>query len=220
MERHHLAFLAFLATLVASMGVTYALFSPAQMRPIRYAVYGLLWVFVGIAAFAVTRVSPASASTRRRAALVAVGYFAVLAYAGGLVIPAGGGVGDVGFRIAYLPPGWGPALLYQGNVVNLVLMPARVVGYLALSYLVYATVVDAAQAAVSGVVGLLSCVSCTWPVLGSVLTGVFGAGSALAGVATAYSYDISTAVFLVTVALLAWRPTLGGRDPDDGETPV
>jgi hypothetical protein len=219
MERHHVAFLLFLATLVASLGLTYALFTPAQFAPVRYGVYGLLWVFVGAAVLAVTRVSPASASTRRRAALVAVGYFAVLAYAGGLVIPAGS-AGDVGVRVAYLPPGWGPAVVYQGSLVNLVLMPARVVGYLALTYLVYATVVDAAQAAVSGVVGLLSCVSCTWPVLGSVLTGVFGAGSAVAGVATAYSYDISTAVFLVTVALLAWRPTIVGRGRDDGETPV
>jgi hypothetical protein len=219
MQRHHVAFLVFLGTLVASLGLVYALFTPAQFVPVRYGVYGLLWVFVGVAAVVFTRVSPAPSSTKRRAAAVAVGYFAVLAYAGGLVIPAAP-VGDVGARVAYLPPGWGPAVLYQGAVVNLVLMPARVVGYLALTYLVYATVVDAAQAAVSGVVGLLSCVSCTWPVLGSFLTGVFGAGSAVAGLATSYSYDISTAVFLVTVLLLAWRPTLGGRRRDDGETPA
>jgi hypothetical protein len=218
MERHHVAFLVFLATLVATLGVGYAVFSPAQFAPIRHGVYGLLWVFVGGAVLAVVDVAPASPSTKRRAALVAVGYFAVLAYAGGLVIPAG--ASGVGVRVAYLPPGWGPALLYQGSVVNLVLMPARVVGYLALTYLVYATVIDAAQAAVSGVVGLLSCVSCTWPVLGSVLTGVFGAGSAVAAVAAAYSYDISTAVFLVTVALLAWRPNLVDRGRGDGEAPV
>jgi hypothetical protein len=85
-------------------------------------------------------------------------------------------------------------------------MPARVVGYLALSYLVYATVIDAAGAAVSGILGLLSCVSCSWPILASLATAILGSGSALAASATALSYDLSTVVFLATVALLYWRP--------------
>jgi hypothetical protein len=91
-------------------------------------------------------------------------------------------------------------------------MPARVVGYLALAYLVYATVIDAAGSAVSGVLGLLSCVSCSWPILASLLTGVFGSSSALVAATFDLSYDVSTLVFVVTVALLYWRPFGFGGD--------
>ena len=82
----------------------------------------------------------------------------------------------------------------------------------------YATVIDAAGAAVSGVVGLFSCLSCSWPIVMSLLTGVFGGGSAIVATTFDLSYDISTAVFLVTVGLLYWRPlvagNLGGRRSD------
>jgi hypothetical protein len=85
-------------------------------------------------------------------------------------------------------------------------MPYKLVGYLALAYLVYATVLDAAGTVVSGSLGLLSCVSCTWPVVGSLVTSLFGSGSAVVVAATTWPYDISTAAFLATVALLTWRP--------------
>ncbi|MGM0590343.1 MAG: DUF7546 family protein [Halobacteriota archaeon] len=177
----------------------------ATLTPVRYTLYGLVWITVGIWAIVTTRVAPSNRRTKRVAALVAVGYFAVLAVAGGLVTAALPG-GSEGVRVVLLQPGWGPALIYNGDVVNLILMPARVVGYLALTYLVYATVVDAAGAAVTGVLGLLSCVSCSWPILASLATGVFGSGSALAAATTSLSYDLSTLVFVVTVALLYWRP--------------
>jgi hypothetical protein len=150
-------------------------------------------------------VPPTSTKTKRRAALVAVGYFALLAVAGGIVTTAIPG-GDAGLRVAFLPPGWGPALIYAGSLVNVILMPARLVGYVALAYLVYDTVIEASGAAVSGIVGLLSCVSCSWPVLASIASSVFGSGTALALTATSLSYDLSTLVFVVTVALLRWRP--------------
>jgi hypothetical protein len=170
----------------------------------RYALYGLVWVNVGLLVLQRVRVPPTSDRTRRRAAAVAVGYFAALAVAGGLVgLSAGPGMG---LSIGWLPPGWGPAVLYSGPLVTLVLMPARVIGYLALTYLVYATVVDASSAGVAGLLGLLSCVSCSWPILASIATGVAGAGSAIAAATQGLSYDISTAVFLLTVALLYWRP--------------
>jgi len=182
----------------------YSLLEPGSLQPLRFTLYGLLWVNVGAVAVAKTRLPSVGARTRRRAALLAVGYAALLAVAGGLV--RSGGVTADGFRVVLLQPGWGPAFVYSGELVNLVLMPARVVGYAALAYLLYATVLDAAGAAVSGVLGLLSCVSCSWPILASVATGVFGGGSALATAAISASYDVSTAVYLVTIALLYWRP--------------
>ena len=92
-------------------------------------------------------------------------------------------------------------------------VPARRVGDLALSCLVYATVIDAVGAAISGLLGLFACVSCTWPIVASVATGVVGGGSAAATVALGFSYDLSTAVFLATVGLLYWRPRFTDR-PD------
>jgi len=88
----------------------------------------------------------------------------------------------------------------------MVVIPYKLIGYLALTYLVYVTLLDAAGSAVGGVLGLLSCVSCTWPVLATIVTGVAGSGTALAGAVYAQSYDLSTVVFVVTVGLLYWRP--------------
>ncbi len=117
---------------------------------------------------------------------------------------------ETGLRLAYrsLPPGFGPALLYSGSVVSLNLFPYQVVGYAALAYLVYATVLDAAGSAVSGLLGLFSCVSCTWPVIGTVVAGLFGSGSAVYAFALSRSFLLSTLVFVSAVALLRWRPDL------------
>lgn len=177
----------------------------------RFALYGLLWVNVALWVFLRTDVPAASRSTKRRAAAVGVGYFALLAYTGGLV--AGGIPSEynyvAGFSVLWLPPGWGPALTFKSEFVRLILMPARVLGYLALAYLIYVTVIDAAGSAAPGLLGLFSCLSCSWPILASVGTVLFGGGSFVAVATTTYAYDVSTAVFLVTVALLSWRPSFG-----------
>lgn len=173
-------------------------------------VYALVWLNVGVWAVLRTDPPPASPRQRRTALGVAAGYFALLAVVGGLV-----SVGDAfspvdlpatGPRVAWLIPGWGPAVTYVGDLLTVALMPYKTVGYLALAYLVYATVLDAAGTAVSGVLGLLSCVSCTWPVLASLATSLLGGSSALALAVTNWSHEISTVVFVLTVALLHWRP--------------
>ncbi|WP_273834984.1 hypothetical protein [Halococcus sp. PRR34] len=172
---------------------------------IRYYVYPFIWINVGL--WALVRTDAPAASRRRRyaAGALAVGYFAVLAYAGGLV---GSGLGEMatGLRIAPLPPGQGPALIYGGEAIRLVLFPYRIVGYVALAVLVYATVLDVAGSAIGGVLGLFSCVSCTWPVIASFVGGVAGSSSAAANAALSGSYGLSTVIFVVTVGLLYWRP--------------
>jgi hypothetical protein len=198
---------AIVANTLVLLAVAYLLVSGITATEPRYVVYGLLWVFVGIVVLWKAEPAPTDGRTRRRAAAVAVGYFAALAVAGGLLTLPEAGAGW-GVRVVPLPPGWGPAPVLSTPYVVIGLVPARVVGYLALSYLVYATVIDAVGSAVSGLLGLLSCVSCTWPVIASVATGVVGGGSAVASVALGLSYDLSTAVFLVTVGLLYWRPTV------------
>lgn len=172
---------------------------------VRYYIYPLVWINVGL--WALVRVDPPTASRQRRyaARALAVAYFLVLAYAGGLV---GQGLGAMatGFRVAMLPPGAGPALVYGGEAVRVVAVPYKVVGYVALAYLVYTTVLDVARSAVGGVLGLFSCVSCTWPVLASVVTGVAGGSSPIASAALSASKGLSTLIFVVTVGLLYWRP--------------
>lgn len=172
---------------------------------VRYYVYPFVWINVGL--WALVRTDMPTANRRRRfaAGALAVAYFLVLAYAGGLVGP-GLGAAATGSRIAPLPPGAGPAFVYGGESLRLVLFPYKVVGYVALTYLVYATVLDVSRSALGGVLGLLSCVSCTWPVFTAVASGVVGSSSAVASAALAESYGLSTVVFVLTVGLLHWRP--------------
>jgi hypothetical protein len=204
----------------------YLLFMPVRVQSWRFIFYGFLWINVGIFAIWKTNPTPADPRTRRIAILVAAGYFLLLAVAGGILGPSHsspiaalltdghthshGATAAVGsYELRMLPPGWGPAFVYQGAWFMLILMPYKVVGYLALAYLVYATVIDAVTASISGALGLLSCISCTWPILGSIAASVFGSGSAVAVAATTWPYDISTVAFLGAVGLLLWRPLVG-----------
>jgi hypothetical protein len=159
-----------------------------------------VWVFL--------RVRPAATDARRRpAALVAVGYFVLLAVLGGVVVTGDGGAAS-GLRVHLSGfPGWVPLVIADAGLASLVVVPFKLVGYLALSYLVYVTVLDASGTIVGGAVGLFSCVSCTFPLLAGLLSGLSGTTGAAAAVYS-NSYLLSTVVFAVTVGLLAWRPTV------------
>ena len=175
--------------------------------PVTFAVVLLQpFVWIDVALLAVLTTRPPSTSARRRwgGAVLAAGYFVVLAYFGGLIGP-GTGTGLAGVNWV-LPPGYSPRLFYDGALLAVTLEPYKVAGYAALAYLVYVTVLDAAGAALSGVVGLFSCVSCTWPILGTVAAGLFGGSSAVASAAMDQAYPLSTLVFLSAVLLLWWRP--------------
>jgi len=188
--------------------VWYFVLTDATPGDLRYLAYPFVWINVGLVAAWRTRLAPASDRTRTVAAVLAAGYLGLLGYFGGLVAPgtlfAGGSA--FGPSLHFVAPGWGPALFYRGELLHVSILPFKLVGYLALAYLVYATVLDAAGAAVTGVLGLLSCVSCSWPILASIATGFFGASGAATTAALSASYDLSTVVFVATVALLYWRP--------------
>jgi hypothetical protein len=189
----------------------YLFTAPGQISRLRYTLYPFVWINAG--AWAVFHTSAPTTSRRSRAvgAAIAGGYFLVLLWLAGLIgpVPAGYTERLVELTVGLGSPGWERITLVVADV-SLTLVPFRVVGYLALSYLVYVTVLDAAGAAVSGALGLFSCVSCVFPVFVSLASGVFGGSSAVVGTIFAYSTDLSTVVFLVALALLYYRPTYGG----------
>jgi len=172
----------------------------------RYVLYPFVWINVGL--WALVRTTPTPAPSRRRAiaGVLATGYFLLLAYVGGLV--GAGTHHTVAPSVALgTPPGFSPAVLYDGALLKLTLIPYKLIGYLALAYLVYVTVIDAAGSAITGVLGLFSCISCTWPIIAAAVTGTIGGGAAIAGAVYAGGYDLSVAIFVLTVGLLYWRPT-------------
>jgi hypothetical protein len=164
------------------------------------------FVWLNIAAWGVHRVGVPDASRRQwlTAGAVAVGYFLLLGGVGGLYMFHGA---DLGARIAWLSPGWGPALLYSGEALTVSLLPFKVGGYAALAYLVAVTVIDTARTGLAGLLGFLSCVSCTWPVAATLAASLFGGASTALVVAESQPYALSTAVFVSSVLLLVWRPT-------------
>jgi hypothetical protein len=198
--------LAELALVVGYLGAT-----AAEATSIRYLLYPFVWINVAVAAVFATDPPDAGPWLRRGVLAVAGGYLLVLAYFGGVLELThlghshthGGASGLTVFTS--LPPGWGPTVVYDHALFSLTLVPYQFVGYLALAYLVYVALLDTASAAFSGAVGLLSCVSCSWPVLASLLAGVLG-GSAVASTVYSFSVDLSTAAFVLAVVLLVWRP--------------
>jgi len=192
--------------------VLYVLTAPAIITNPLILVYPFVWINLSI--LAVVYVDRPSATRRRLlvTGVLAAVYFGVLTVVGGLVGLGHAfhghshGAGAIRIAVASIPPGWSPALLYGGDLLRVSVFPYKLVGYAALSYLVFVTLLDVDASILSGALGFVSCVSCTWPILGTVLTALFGGGSVVTSVATNQPYGLSTLVFTTAVGLLVWRP--------------
>lgn len=191
-----------------AVAVAWAYIQVAELQLLRYRMvaYGIIWVVLAVLVLLRVEVPRPAGHIDRRALAVATAYTAVLSVAGGIVVitPAAG----YDLRLALLAPYWGPAPVVTTPIASVFLFPARVVGYLALGVLVYVLAVDTLHSAALGVVGLFSCISCTWPILASLLTGLVGSTGALAMLASTYAFDVSTLVYAVTVGLLSYRPLI------------
>jgi hypothetical protein len=199
---------ALVAVELLALGGYLALSSTRVLSP-RYLLYPFVWVNVAVVAFLVADRPRVTGRRRLLSLSVALGYLGLLAWLDGTV-GIGTGAGTV--RVLALPPGWGPALVYDGPV-RLALFPFKLVGYTVLASLVYGLVADLTSpgsSLVGGAVGLFSCVSCTLPVAAAAVSGLVGGAVGVAGVTTtAWSYDLSTLAYVVSVGLLVWRPSVG-----------
>lgn len=191
-----------------------------------FLLFPFVWIDVGL--WALVRTDPPAASLRRRriGAALAIGYFLALGFLGNMLAlgPAfGSQTPAAGFDFVMYgiqPPGWTPYLLYNGEFLHVSLIPPYVIGFAALTYLVYAAVLDAASLASVGLVGLVSCVSCTMPLVAAVFTGAIGASSgALLSAAAPIAYEGGMVLYVVTVALLYWRPGIGLWSPSGRTEP-
>jgi len=189
---------------------TYFLATPAEVTQPRFVLYPFVWINVGLWAAFRVRVPAAPRRQRLLAAAVAGGYFLLLAnWAGltGLTTAGHHGVpsASLGLSVGAGSPGW-ERIRYITETFYVSFVPFRVIGYVCLAYLVYAAVLDVTGAVLSGAVGLLSCLSCSFPILASLATGVWGGSVTLMSATYDHALDISTVAFLVSVALLYWRP--------------
>lgn len=206
---------------VEAVGVGgYLLLTNTDVQSVRYLLYPFVWINVGVVGVVHVTPNPTSRRARVAAGVLAAIYLLVLALLAGLVsVDLSALVGTAshthshahvhGLQVTMTTPGWGPRVGYAGTAVTVNLVPFRVIGYLALSYLVYAALCDVAGAALSGVFGLGSCLSCTLPIAGSIAAGLVG-GTGIVAALSALSVDLSTAVFVGSVIVLTLRPSLGG----------
>jgi len=183
--------------------------------PLDFLLFPFVWINVGL--WAILRTTPPPVPSRRRyvAGVLAVGYFLVLGYMGNMLAggEAFGGNPAAGLDLVVYgaqPPGWTPYLLYNGTYVHVSLIPPYVVGFAALTYLVYATLLEASGLASVGLVGLFSCLSCTVPLLAAAAASAAGASSGVILSAVApVAYEAGMVIFVLTVALLHWQPGMG-----------
>lgn len=186
---------------VYAIAAYFALTPDSPTGDLRYLFYPLVWTNAGV--WAVVRADPAPGNWRHRAVGVAVAaaYFLAVLYVPGKLGPGTAG-GAVAVRVEMAAPGWGPLVAVTSPWLRAFLVPFEVVGYAALSYLVYANALQFSRRTLSSVLGLATCVGCTVPVLAP-LVGAFGGPTAgLATTAYAWSYDLGTGVFLLTLGLL------------------
>jgi hypothetical protein len=204
-----LAWIGLVVTTEFLLVVGYILLFDVLVRDWTLFVVPFVWINVAGWAVYQTTPKPSSATRRRLAGALAGGYFLLLSYFGGVIAvqtSAHSHVSAFTIDLVGLPPGWSPSLIYTGELLHLVVLPYKVIGYVALAYLVYKTALDASSAIFGGVVGIFSCVSCSFPLIAGMATGI--GGGSLAAATAQSSYLLSTVVFVVTVGLLYWQPSI------------
>jgi hypothetical protein len=146
------------------------------------------------------------------AGAVAVGYLSLFLWLSGTIGFTPSQVepitGPLGFGIeAGRSLGWGPVIYYSGEWIGARIIPYQLIGYLALSYLVYVTVLDATRSASAGTLGLILCPGCAAAALVPLFGGIAGLSAALSFFLQ-YSYEIATVMFVVAMGWLYYQPSI------------
>jgi hypothetical protein len=116
--------------------------------------------------------------------------------------------GEFGFGIEVgRSLGWGPVIYYSGEWVGARIIPYQLIGYGALSYLVYATILDATRSASAGTLGLILCPGCAAAALVPLFGGIAGLSAALSFFIQ-YSYEIATLMFVAAMGWLHYQPSI------------
>ncbi|UWG48237.1 putative membrane protein [Halanaeroarchaeum sp. HSR-CO] len=175
--------------------------SSTSVDQLRYVVYPFVWINTGLLAVSAIETTPQNWRHRAVGMTVAVGYYLVLMYAAGNLggTPAGT---DWSLRVSMLMPGWGPSIVAAGPTLRVSMVPFEVIGYAALSYLLYANVLRISRGLLAGALGLVTCVGCTVPILAPLIGLLGGPASGLTSTAYQYSYDVGTLLFVLTVGIL------------------
>lgn len=173
---------------------------PGESGALRYVVYPFVWINAGL--WAVLRTTPNVGTRRHRLVglVVGAGYFLLV-----MAVPGNVGLGaaaEPSFRVGWYVPGWGPLVAVSSPWVRLYLVPFEVLGYTALAYLVYANAIELARGTLSGALGVVTCVGCTVPVLAPLVGLLGGPAASLSSTAYAWSYDLGTVLYLLTLGLL------------------
>lgn len=174
--------------------VGYTLAVDPVVHSLAQVAYPILWVGTSAAALWLVRDHLPGRSPLPVA--VGAGYTLVLLWTAGLLSHGHGG----GLSVHFGLPGWGPAVVYGGQLVSLTVVPFLLAGYLTLGVLAASALHTALGTTAAGALGLFACVSCTAPLVASI-AGSLGAGSLAATLSTA-QYPIATAVFLVATGAL------------------
>lgn len=167
----------------------------------RYLVYPLVWMTVGAWAMTSVDLDIRSKTQAVLAGGIGLAYYLLLLWIPGNIglAPAGG---EIVTRVELYAPGWGPLVVFTGPYLRLFLVPFEVIGYAGLAVLVSANVLTFSRGALSGVLGLVTCVGCTVPVMIPLLGLLGGPATSMTTTAYAYSYDIGTVLYVLTVILL------------------
>lgn len=190
------------------LAVVYTVLTGATVPGIKYFVIPFIWI--NVAGWAIIQTSPIARKFKHRAVAFGIAsvYFLFILFLSGLLRPGTTSLAQItgmgGFSVTWRSIGWGPTLLYSGEWFEMVLIPYQVIGYLALAYLLYATVLDMTPSAFGGVLGLLPCPGCAAPLITSLIAGVAGTSSAVA-LLVSYQYELATVLFVASIALLSRR---------------
>jgi hypothetical protein len=185
-----------------------------EVTPTRVTTFLLPFVWIAVSALAVWWTDTADREPRLRllAGAIAAGYLLIFLYLSGTIgtapdqFDAVTGAFGVGVEFERTL-GWGPVIFYGGEFLGARIHPYQVIGYAALSYLIYAAVLDSVRSASAGLVGVALCPACALAAVSPVVAGLAGTASAFA-LFFQYNYEIATVIFVGAMGLLYWRPSI------------